>query len=87
MSEKIYCNAIRIKESKFGMKVSIKVDEFKQFVDLHANDKGFVNLEIKKRKEPGKYGDTHYAELDTWKPNQQTNEQRPPLESSDWLQS
>ena len=43
--------------------LSVKVDEFKEFLDTHA-DKGWVNLNVKKS-QGGKY----YAELDTWKPN------------------
>ena len=43
--------------------LSVKVDEFKEFLDAHAAN-GWVNLNVKKS-QSGKY----YAELDTWKPN------------------
>ena len=51
--------------------LSVKVDEFKEFLDTHA-DKGWVNLNVKKS-QGGKY----YAELDTWKPNAQANQDAP----------
>ena len=51
--------------------LSIKVDEFKEFLDTHA-DKGWVNLNVKKS-QGGKY----YAELDTWKPNKEANQDAP----------
>ena len=51
--------------------LSVKVDEFKEFLDTHA-DKGWVNLNVKKS-QGGKY----YAELDTWKPNAQASQDAP----------
>ena len=51
--------------------LSVKVDEFKEFLDAHA-DKGWVNLNVKKS-QGGKY----YAELDTWKPNAQASQDAP----------
>ncbi len=35
----------------------------------HANEKGYVNMTMSKRKEPGQYGDTHYFTLNDWKPD------------------
>jgi len=51
--------------------LSVKVDEFKEFLDTHAAN-GWVNLNVKKS-QSGKY----YAELDTWKPNAQANQDAP----------
>ena len=51
-------------------KVSIKVSEFKEFCDQHANGE-WINLEVK-QSQGGKY----YAELDTWKPTQQEAERK-----------
>ena len=51
--------------------LSVKVDEFKEFLDAHAAN-GWVNLNVK-RSQGGKY----YAELDTWKPNAQANQDAP----------
>lgn len=44
--------------------ISIKVDEFKAFLDTHNNN-GWVNIQLKRAKS-GKY----YGELDTFKPKQ-----------------
>ena len=41
--------------------ISIKVEEFKKFLDEHINN-GWINLDLKENKE-GKY----YSELNTWK--------------------
>ena len=51
--------------------LSVKVDEFKEFLDTHA-DNGWVNLNVKKSQ-----GGKFYAELDTWKPNAQANQDAP----------
>lgn len=68
MSDKIYFNSITIKEGKFGLKVSINYNKFVQEVQQHLNQKGYVNLDINKRKTEGKYGETHYATLNEWTP-------------------
>ena len=34
----------------------------------YANEKGYVNMTMSKRREPGQYGDTHYFTLNDWKP-------------------
>ena len=43
----------------------------------YANDKGYVNLTLSKRKEVGQYGDTHYFTLNEWKPEDGGNVQTP----------
>lgn len=78
MSEKTYINGVFIKESKYGLKVSIKAETFCEQIKSLANDKGYVNIEIKKRKELDKNNNTHYAELDTWKPELKTETQKEP---------
>lgn len=63
MSDKIFVDGMIVKESKYSTKLSIKVEEFAQFVKEHA-DKGWLNLEVKTSK-----GGKMYACLDTWKPD------------------
>lgn len=63
-----YAKGIFIKKGKFSIKLSVKVTDFIQWLKENENEKGYVNTEIKERKEPGKYGDTHYMTLDEWKP-------------------
>ena len=48
--------------------ISIKADEFANFVKENTNDKGYVNLQILKSKDKG----TLYAVLDTFEPKANT---------------
>lgn len=64
-----YINNIKIKQSKFGLKMSGNLDKLVEELRQHTNEKGYFNLEIKERKEVGKYGETHSVTVDEWKPN------------------
>ena len=48
--------------------LSVKTDDFIQFLKENTNDKGYVNLQILKSKEKG----TLYAVLDTFEPKSNT---------------
>lgn len=50
------------------LKISFKAAEFRDFMNQHINDKGYIKLCISPRRETGQYGDTHCIWLDTWKP-------------------
>lgn len=81
MSDKTYFNSITIKEGKYGLKISINYNKFVQEAQQHLNQKGYINLDINKRKTEGKYGETHYATLNEWTPEKKTqidNEPEPP---------
>lgn len=39
------------------MNLSLKLEDMQEI----ANDKGYVNMTVMKRREPGQYGDTHYV--------------------------
>lgn len=65
-----YINNIKIKQSKFGLKMSGNLDKLVEELRQHTNEKGYFNLEIKERKEVGKYGETHSVTVDEWKPEQ-----------------
>jgi len=70
--EKVYINGVSIKELVFSdgnslLKVSIHKDGVEQLQGL-LNDQGWVNVDIKKRREEGEKGQTHYMELNTYKP-------------------
>jgi hypothetical protein len=56
-------------------KVSVKVQDAIAFLQQHQNNKGYVNLDIKRSRE-GK----PYMALDTWQPSQQSQAQRPEAE-------
>lgn len=55
--EKKFDNGGRVLNCAFG------VDELQKLAD----ENGWVNLTISKRKEPSENGKTHYAKLDTYK--------------------
>lgn len=75
MSEaKIYFPKSQLKEVKFNdggsiLKIGLHAETAIAFIKEHANDRGFINLVVSQRKEPGRFGDTHSLTLDTWKPD------------------
>mgnify|MGYP003683215077 FL=1 len=72
------CKAVTGQFGEF-FNMSFNIEKLQQY----ANEKGYVNVTMSKRKEPGQYGDTHYFTLNDWKPeggdnnysnnNQETN--------------
>lgn len=84
MSDKIYLNGIFIKEveNKFGkqIRVSINVNQFVEELRKHANLKGYVNIDINQRKEADKFGNTHYAKLNTYEPKSEQPKEEPKQE-------
>jgi hypothetical protein len=72
MSDKTYINGlfIKVKETKFGEVVSVSINA-KTLIDelnKHTNAKGYVNIDLLRRKEADKQGNTHYAVLNEWQP-------------------
>ena len=53
---------------------TITLDGFKKYFEDYGfttkQGKKMLKIIIGKRREPDKYGKTHYVELDTWKPGQ-----------------
>ncbi len=51
--------------------VSLSFDaaELVQFIHTHTNSTGKLRLNLCKKREAGKFGETHYLELDQWKPD------------------
>lgn len=66
----IYINGVKLKKTQYGLKFSGKTEDFIKQLKQHTGDKGYFNLEIKERRDPGKYGDTHYLVVDEWKPTE-----------------
>lgn len=48
--------------------VGIKVEDLADFCRKYKNERGYLNLVIQERREPGQYGDTHSICLDTYQP-------------------
>ena len=57
------CKAINGQFGEF-FNMSFNVEKLQQYV----NEKGYVNMTMSKRKEPGQYWDTHYFVLNEWNP-------------------
>lgn len=57
------CKAINGQFWEF-FNISFNAEKLAQY----ANEKGYINITMSKRKEPGQYGDTHYFTLNDWKP-------------------
>ena len=73
MANTIYFNGFSAKKSKYGIKLSGKVDRIIEELNKHKNDKGYINLELTERREVGKYGETHSVKVDTWEPPSKDN--------------
>lgn len=61
--------------TKFGEMEVIKLSFSKKDLETlmsNLNEKGWVNLDQVKRKEVGKYGETHSMTIDTWKPSEKS---------------
>ena len=88
MAEKNYIKGIFIKEvGNYGhLNVNIKLTDFIEQVKPLVGEKGYVNLTIAKKKEAGKYGDTHYCIENTWKPEAKpTTENNSEIEEDDTM--
>ena len=71
MNDKIFADGLFFKRSETAPdfvvgKLSVNADKFAQFISVHKNEGGYVNLEVKKSKAGG-----FYVELDTWQPKKQ----------------
>jgi hypothetical protein len=57
--EKIYFNSLKGKKTKYGVRVFGKVDDVIAEIMKHEKH-GWINLELKERREPDKHNCTHY---------------------------
>lgn len=62
------CKAINGQYGEF-FNMSFNIEKLQQY----ANEKGYVNITMSKRKEVGQYGDTHYFTLNEWNPEWHSN--------------
>ena len=64
------CKAINGQFWEF-FNISVNIEKLQQY----ANEKGYVNMTMSKRREVGQYGDTHYFTLNEYNPeNNNSNE-------------
>lgn len=81
--QKVYASGISVKErrSQFGqlLSVGVNVEKFVEWLTAQRpNAKGYINLTVSARKEPGKYGETHSVYLDTYQPKKRDEGQTAP---------
>jgi len=62
------CKAINGQFGEF-FNISINVEKLQQY----ANEKGYVNMTMSKRREVGQYWDTHYFTLNEYNPENANN--------------
>ena len=60
----------RFKDGSTVLNASANAEKLIEWISDNKNERGYINLKISPRKTPGKYGDTHFAYLDTWKPQE-----------------
>jgi hypothetical protein len=69
---KIWADGMSVKASlrngKSLISTSYNVEKFCAFLRKHANEKGYVNVDSWEKDQPGKFGDTHSASLNDYKP-------------------
>jgi hypothetical protein len=71
MAEKVYLkSSAKARDTRFGqvINIGVKAEDLIAFANQHKNARGYVNLTVSQRKEPGQYGDTHSVTLDTYEP-------------------
>lgn len=72
----IYLEGMQIKEVNFGnIRLSFS-DKAIQQLQANKNAKGYSNWELKKRREPGTHGDTHYMTVNEFVPDASAAEQK-----------
>jgi len=64
----ISCKAINGQYWEF-FNISVNIEKLKEY----ANEKGYVNMTMSKRREVGQYGDTHYFTLNEYNPENTQN--------------
>jgi len=74
--EKIYVGGAKEVSGNFGEfhKISFKREDLELMMQ-NLNAKGYVNLNMNKRKQPSQYGQTHSLIIDTWQPDTQQVQQ------------
>lgn len=76
MADKIYCGSAKARDTQYGeeLTVSVNVSTILEnlieygFTSEKSNNK-YITLKINRRKEVGRFGETHSLTIDTWKPN------------------
>ena len=72
MSDKIFCGSGRIINTKFGelTKMSFSKTDL-ETLQSNLNEKGWVTVVVKEKRNKVEGKPTHYVEVDTWQPSAQ----------------
>ena len=70
-NQKIYVGGAKEINGNFGAfhRISFNKQDLETMMN-NLNAKGYINLNMNKRREPSQYGQTHSLTIDTWEPNQ-----------------
>jgi len=71
------CKAISGQFGEF-FNISVNIEKLQQY----ANEKGYVNMTMSKRREVGQYGDTHYFTLNEYNPENSQNNNSAPMQNN-----
>ena len=69
--EKVFCGNGKAITTQYGelLKLSFSKEDIQTLVEQsEKSESGWVNVNVKKRREASERGTTHYLEVDTWKP-------------------
>ena len=84
--DKIFCGNGKNITTQYGdlLKLSFSKEDIQTLVEQsEKSESGWVNVNVKKRREPSEKGTTHYLEVDTWKPNGGTSGTAKPANNND----
>jgi hypothetical protein len=72
--EKIYAGQGRIVNTKFGQmtKLSFSLSDLEKLTNEAKLNNGWVNLDLKEKKDKAEGKPTHYCEVSNWKPEPKT---------------
>ena len=71
--QKTYVGSAKEKQGKYGEFISLSFSQKDlDVLNANKNERGYVNLVINRRNQPGTYGETHSVTIDTWKPEYRT---------------
>ena len=68
MSEKIYCGTGKKHPDYEIVNVALCLSDLPKEHIFEYKDKKYIKLKVVEKKEPDKFGKTHYVEVDTWRP-------------------
>jgi hypothetical protein len=82
--DKIYAGQGRIVNTKFGQmtKISFSTSDLEKLLTEAKSNNGWVNLDLKEKKDKVEGKPTHYLEVSNWKPEPKTEQVSAPTVSA-----